>query len=447
MTRQPTSPMNAAIALLVATLIACSGDGGGDGAADPPTVTTATTTTAATTTTTTTATTATTTTTTTATTALDPSDESGQDPGAAGTDEIDTNETDAGEIDASEIEFDLSAVDEIVAAFVEERDLNGAGLAIVHRDHGIVHEAYWGVFDADRISLVASSSKMVTAGVLARLHDDDLLDLDAPVAEALEGLAEWGAARPDITPAQLLSNSSGLVGLGPDPGYAPYVCQFLPVGTLQDCAAQIFTTTDDADDVVPPDTEFRYGGGQWQVAGGVAEVVAGRSWAELIDEIYVEPCGLVGFGYNNHFTQFQPGGFLYPSGFDGDLDRLAPTDNPNMEGGLYTTVPDYARLLLMHLQDGRCEGGQVLSTDALARLHADRTGEVYGSDEPYGLGWWVDRTTGRLTDPGAYGSVAWLDLDSGHGGFLVVEALSVVGNLLADELFDPIAEALDVTRP
>lgn len=335
----------------------------------------------------------------------------------------------------------MSVVDDLVTATIEEAGLNGAGLAIVHRDHGIVHEAYWGVFDADRISLVASSSKMVTAGVLARLHDDGLLDLDAPVAEALDGLADWGAARPDITPAQLVSNTSGLVGLGPDPGYAPYLCQFLPVGTLQDCAAQIFTTTDDAADVVPPETEFRYGGGQWQVAGGIAEVVSGRSWAELIDEIYVRPCGLVGFGYNNHFAQLA-GGFAYPTEFEGDLSLLAPTENPNMEGGLYTTVPDYARVLLMHLRGGECDGGRVLSAEALERTHTDRTDELIGVDQGYALGWWIDRTTGRLTDPGAYGSVAWLDLGAGHGGFLVIESVGGTGGELATELYEPVADAL-----
>lgn len=349
--------------------------------------------------------------------------------------------------DADLASFDFTEIDQLVDEFVSDRGINGAGLAIVHRDGGIVYEGYWGAFEADRISFVASSSKMVTAGVLVRLHDDGLLDLDRPVAEALDGLADWGEARPDITPAQLVSNSSGLVGLGPNPAYAPYLCQFSVTGTLSECAEEIFATTADADDVVPPDTEFRYGGGQWQVAGGVAEVVSGRSWAELIDEIYVEPCGLDGFGYTNQFAQFAAGGFGYPQGFDGDLSVLTPTDNPNLEGGLYTTVPSYARLLLMHLRDGRCGDNQVLSPQVLDRMHSDRTGEVYGSSSSYGLGWWVDDDAGRLTDPGLYGSVAWLELGRGHGGFLVVEADGATGNVLAAQLFDPVADALAPLRP
>jgi CubicO group peptidase (beta-lactamase class C family) len=166
--------------------------------------------------------------------------------------------------------------------------LNGAGLIVVDATDGVVHEQYWGVFDADRVSLVASSSKQITAGVLLHLQDQGLIDLDAPVADAVP----WGSANPEITPAQLLSSRSGLVGLLPDPAYPPYLCQFLAQGDIEDCAETVFTTTDDDADQIPPDTEFRYGGAQWQVAGGIAEAVSGKPWAQLVEEIYVEPCGL-----------------------------------------------------------------------------------------------------------------------------------------------------------
>ena len=336
--------------------------------------------------------------------------------------------------------YDFSAVTPIVDAAIAEHGLEGAALVVVQRDDGIVHEQYWGEFGPDRVSLIASSSKMVVAGVLLGLADQGLIDLDAPVAEAVE----WGSGNPSITPAQLVSNSSGLVGLGPNPAYPPYVCQFLPAGTMQDCAASIFTTAADDADVIPPDTEFRYGGAQWQVAGALAESVTGRSWAELIDDTYVEPCGVDSLGFNNHWTQFGVG-FDYPAEFAGDPSTLAETDNPNMEGGAYVTPPDYARLLLMLLRDGRCDDTQVLSPAAVERMLADRIGEVYdGSDNGagYGLGWFVDRSTGRRTDPGAYGSVPWLDVAAGHGAFLVIEGAGRVGNELARELFEPVAGAV-----
>jgi len=333
--------------------------------------------------------------------------------------------------------YDFSAVSATVADFVESEGLNGAGLVVVHRDEGVIHHEHWGEFDEGRVSLIASSSKMITAGVLLHLADKGLLDLDAPVADAVD----WGSAHPEITPAQLVSNSSGLVGLLPNPAYGPYLCQLLPNRELEECGAEIFQTTGDDDDVIAPDTEFRYGGAQWQVAGAVAEAVSGKTWAELIEEIYVEPCGVESLGYNNHWAA--AGGFDYPAGFD--PTDLAPTENPQMEGGGYITAPDYAALLLMHLRGGMCGGGRVLSEASVARAHADRVAESYGENadvQPgYGLGWWVNRGSGIISDGGAYGSQPWLDVEDGYGAYLVVEASSGLGSKMFDELA-PLVESI-----
>ena len=345
--------------------------------------------------------------------------------------------------------YDFSAVSPIVQAYVDEHGLNGAGLIVVDRDDGVVHEDYWGEFSADRISLVASSSKTITAGVLLHLADEGLLDMDAPVADAVE----WGAGNPTITPAQLVSSSSGLVGLLDDPAYPPYVCQFLVAGTLQDCAATIFTTPDDDADVIAPDTEFRYGGGQWQAAGGLAEAVSGKSWAELIDEIYVAPCDLEHARLHQPVDAARdrrPTGSTTRSQFDGDVTKLVPTDNPNMEGGAYITTGDYAKLLLMQLRGGMCGDEQVLSQASLDRMQSDRIGAVYGGETQtgsgYGMGWWVDRTSGLLTDPGAFGAMPWLDLEDGYGAYLVIESDAATGYILASQLFDPVEAAVHAAR-
>ena len=337
--------------------------------------------------------------------------------------------------------YDFTAISPIVQAFIDLEGLNGAGLIVIQRDDGIVHHEHWGEFGPERISLIASSSKMVVAGVLMRLHDDGLLDIDAPVAD----VAAWGAGNPGITPAQLISNSSGLVGLFPNPAYGPYVCQFLPIGTLQACAEQVFNTADDDGDIVPPDTEFRYGGAQWQVAGAVAEAASGKSWADLIDEFYVQPCGLEALAFNNPFTQFQGDPYRYPASFNSDPSTLMATDNPNMEAGAYVTTGDYGALLLMHLRDGMCGDNRVLSAESLDRMHSDRIMEAYGSDvggSGYGMGWWVDQENGRITDGGLYGTVPWLDLEDGYGAYLVVEADSPTGNALAGLLYDVVDSAV-----
>lgn len=346
--------------------------------------------------------------------------------------------------------YDFSAFEAEVGSFIAENDLTGVGAILVHRDHGVIYQRSFGSFTDDRIYLVASASKMVSAGVLMRLADEGLLGIDEPIAD----LVDWDNENPTLTTAQLLSNSSGLVGLLPNPVYLPYICQYFADGTIQDCAQQIFTTHEDDGDVIPPDTMFRYGGAQWQVAGGVAEIVSGKSWAELIQETYVEPCELDVLAYNNHFTQF-PGvnAFTYPLAFDGNPDVLRPTENPNIEGGLYTTTGDYGTLLLMHLRGGRCGHNQVLSEEAVERMHADRIAMVYGGSsgrvDPagYGLGWWVFRDVDSLiADPGAYGAFPWLDQNREYGGFLVLEENTLLGTDLFLRVYPLINEAIDTAQ-
>jgi CubicO group peptidase (beta-lactamase class C family) len=318
--------------------------------------------------------------------------------------------------------YDFGEVSELVDGFVTQRGLTGAGLIVVERDDGIVFEEYWGEFDAERTSLIASASKLVSAGVLMRLDDEGLLDIDAPVAD----VAEWGSGNPDITPAQLISNSSGLVGIYPDPVYSPYICQYLPQPILQDCGESIFTTTEDDGDVIAPDSMFRYGGGQWQVAGAVAEVASGRSWSELIDETYLQPCGLEpgSLGYSNYISEMG-NGIDYPTEFTGDPSTLVVTDNPSIEAGAYATPDVFAALLLMHLRGGVCGGQQVLSQEAVDRMIIDRVADYGGSAGPgrgYGLGWWVNRATGYVNSLGAYGAAPTLNPDAGFGYYLILEA-------------------------
>jgi CubicO group peptidase (beta-lactamase class C family) len=357
-----------------------------------------------------------------------------------------------GSDDAPSRVYDFSAFEQEIDRFIAEEDqVDGVGAILVDREAGVLFQKSFGAFTDDRVYLLASSSKMITAGVLMRLADDGLLDMDEPVVDVV---GDWGDENPAITPAQLVSNSSGLVGLLQDPTYAPYLCQYLYPGTLQDCARIIFTTPLDDDRVIPPDTEFRYGGGQWQVAGAVAEIVSGKSWADLIREIYTEPCGLTTLGYNNHFVQSAIGGnpFSYPPGFDGDPSSLEPTDNPNMEGGAYSDIADYGKLLLMHLRGGMCGENRVLSEAAIRRMHEDRILSYGGATiQPafagYGLGWWVSREDPELTiDPGAYGAFPWIDEERGYAGFLVIEATSVLGAELWTRTVGLVNEAIDTAR-
>lgn len=360
---------------------------------------------------------------------------------------------------ASPPSLDFEKYDAAVSEFLADHGLTGASGVVVHKDWGIVHTKGYGSFTADRLYLVASSSKMISVGVLMRLMDQGLLDVDAPIGNYLSA---WGAnGKPELEVAQLVSNSSGLVGLIDDPTYGPYLCQYIDSGTLADCAKTIYTA-DDAAQRKPPDTSFHYGGGQWQLAGGIAEVVSGKKWPDLLKETYIDACGTPSFGYTNQYTKAAAAGnpLAYPTFFQADKANLPVTDNPSIEGGLFTTAEDYGKILLMHLRGGECDGKRVLSEKAVARMQEDRILEKYngtttnvagaatGMDggvqgvalDGYGMGWWIDRVhEGVFADPGAYGAFPWLDLPRNYGAFLLLESDAGVGA----ELWAAVKPALD----
>jgi CubicO group peptidase (beta-lactamase class C family) len=196
--------------------------------------------------------------------------------------------------------------------------------------------------------------------------------------------------------------------------------------------------------------------------------VSGSSWDELVEDTYRAPCGLQRLAYNNPFSLARQAGglssaFAYPAVFQGDPQNLSPTDNPSIEGGLYSSAEDYGRILLMHLRGGECDEGRVLSEATVARMRADRILAVYsgnsaaqagrpaggavGAFEGYGLGWWIDRQRpGIFADPGLYGTFPWLDLPRGYGAIIALEADGMIGAQLWSSAKPALDRVFDVPR-
>ncbi len=330
--------------------------------------------------------------------------------------------------------YDFSAVDSAAAAFVETFGLNGLTLAVVREGEGGIYEKGYGQFGSDRISLVASTSKVLAAGVILTLVDDGSLELDRPVAEYLG----WGDHHPGVTIEHLLSMMSGIEGWPA----ANHTCVHDPATTVKECGRLVF---EDETESIAPGEEFRYSGSAWQLAGAVAEVVSGKSWAQLVDERLLEPCGLSNTGFLS--TDSQLG---YPQAFDGDPANMPPSDNPEIGGGAYTTVSDYSKVLLMHLRSGQCGQQSVLSPEMVQRIQAELApeGVTFPPWTPsaavnYGMGWFrYEDDPSVLVDPGAWGAKAIIHFDEGWGAILIIEVSFGVGNLMYNEIVPLIREAV-----
>jgi CubicO group peptidase (beta-lactamase class C family) len=347
---------------------------------------------------------------------------------------------------------DFTEADAWMENFVAtEEAFPGGSYIVVDRELGVMHKAAFGNQTEDSLVLLASTSKVPSVTLLMALHDDNEnidFDITTPIANYLPWQGVWD---PAITTEHLVSNRSGIPGLINlfinQALYAPHLCQFLPIGTLQECGETIFTSPLPGLVSTPPNTAFDYGGSQWQLSGAVAEIVGGGTWNQLWDEYIAGPCGMEIATYGNNLS--------FAESWDGAPESLLGRDNPNQEGGMMSNLDDYAKLLSLHLNDGLCGDNRVLSADSVASMRAPRT-EDPADGSGYGMGWWIEPREGDgpvtlFTDGGFYGSISWIDTDRRYAGVVFFEDYTgnqggVGSGGARDQLIPIIEAAIDAVR-
>ena len=330
-------------------------------------------------------------------------------------------------------EYDFSAADQALQELVDRHEaFDGSSMIIVHKDRGVIHRAAVGTHDLDTISLLASSSKMISATLLMTLAEDDGLnfDINLPVENYLP--ADWDPLYTGFTTEQILSNASGL------PGLIPLVPEFScqhgfgnPDQTLMECVEYILHTPINQNrfPVLAPNTKFQYGGAQWQIAGAVAELVSSMYWNDILRERILEPCELEVLTYGNPYGVFIDN----PPAWTGTVDSLPGQMNPSISGGAIASMDDYAKLLLMHLNDGMCGENRVLTKSAVEFMRVDRgsaIGSVEQTGQGYGLGWSIEppaegEEATLFYDNGLFGTTVWIDTARGYGVFLSLQHIAV----------------------
>jgi CubicO group peptidase (beta-lactamase class C family) len=311
-------------------------------------------------------------------------------------------------------EYDFSAVDASFQSFLDNSAFDGISYTLVDREQGAVHEQALGDHTLDIVVQLASTSKMPSVSLLMALHEDESLDFD--VEASIDRYLPWMGVYGDRTTVQLVSNTSGILGLFPGlDNYGVHFCQFNGDFTMQACGELLYTVL--VPGTVAPGTAFDYGGSQWQLAGVVAENVSNSSWNQAFADYIGEPCDLDVFTYGNMWWNLED--------WNGSPDSLTGQGNAHVEGGAISNMQDYGKILLMHLRGGRCGDNQVLSQEAIDFMQVNRAGEL-GTD--YGMGLWItpgDAQNNEIVwDPGLFGAVSWLDMERGIGGYVGIDDYS-----------------------
>jgi CubicO group peptidase (beta-lactamase class C family) len=260
------------------------------------------------------------------------------------------------------------------------------GFMIVQGD-SVIYEQYWGTWNSNTYQAIASGSKMPSMALIMRLIDEGYLSPNDTVQNFLPSFS----GKPVITLHQLMNHTSGL------PGQSPFISDNNI--TLQQAVDSIGLNTPMA---FTPGTEFRYGGVSMHVAGRMAEIATGMRWDSLFQQKIAIPLGMT----------------------NTDYIALGATTNFRIAGGMGTTMPDFAKLLIMLLNYGKFGNTQVIDSLTVKMMQSDQTNGVpiivtpYAGDPlrqnfRYGYGVWVEQeTNGETTQfgsQGAFGFTPWID--------------------------------------
>ena len=282
----------------------------------------------------------------------------------------------------------------------------GAALLIAHRGELIFKETA-GRLEPNSILFLASSTKPITATVVAILAERGLLSLDDPLKKHIPEF-NWvqleNGKRPAHPPTvgQAISNSSGISGV--------YTSEMRkPARTLASSAR----LTARRPLVSEPGRTFTYSGVAFGIAARVAEVVTRKPFEQVMREVLLEPLGMKNtrFGFPQTPDDFQPEN---------------PQEGPFIMGGggLVSTLDDMAIFYQAHLNGGVYNGQRVFSQSTATLCRTSRV-KVVGRNRPvaggrrgsdYSLGFFLLRQNEQgefqeFNHGGASGTLPWAEAD------------------------------------
>jgi CubicO group peptidase (beta-lactamase class C family) len=164
----------------------------------------------------------------------------------------------------------------------------GCVIAIVHQGKVVFERAFGQADMTDRVPLtprhrfrVASHSKTFSAAGIMRLREEGKLSLDDRVGRYIDDLHP---AIAEVTIAQLLSHSAGIVRDGTDSGQWEDTRPFLDEAELRTDLAAAPT--------IEANTRFKYSNHGFGLIGLVIEAVTGSPYRDWIRHAVIEPSGL-----------------------------------------------------------------------------------------------------------------------------------------------------------
>ncbi len=233
--------------------------------------------------------------------------------------------------------------------------------------------------DALSVYRVGSISKPITATAIMRMEDNNVIDIDQPIEMYLDRFlikSRFSSEAP-VTARNLITHHSGLPtninkGLWSDTDFTSVIEQLRSEFTAY-----------------PADYVHSYSNVGYSILGCLIEEITQQDYETYIHDALFQPLGM-------HYSTFDPDSLpeqIKSKGYkDGVAQELLPIrDKPAM--GLYSSVLDLGRFMVMLLRDGQYRNKQILSNATATELMDRQNTEVdLDFDFEMGLGFFLNRT-------------------------------------------------------
>ena len=293
--------------------------------------------------------------------------------------------------------LNIYGLEQRIADVMGQARIPGMALALF-QEQEVVYARGFGVTAVDDGGLpvtprtlfrIGSLTKSMTAAAIMRFVERGDLDLDAPVSRYVPWLRfSQAGAEERITLRMLLSHSAGLptayapFGYRGEDGLASYV--------RDEVSGYEFTA--------PPGKLYSYSNPGVRVAGLILQVVAGRPYTELMQELVFDPLDMERTTFDLTVAITYPVAQSHGLDDDGNLrvwHRYSDNTGSYPSGSVISTAVDMAHYGLMHLNAGVHRGRRVLAPESVAEMQSV-VADCYGvGGGGYGLGFHVDRYKGR----------------------------------------------------
>ncbi|HEX6291096.1 MAG TPA: serine hydrolase domain-containing protein [Herpetosiphonaceae bacterium] len=293
--------------------------------------------------------------------------------------------------------LNLYRLEQRVQQAVQERRYVGLALALVQggdityaRGFGTTSVEDGGIaVTPDTLFCIGSISKSLTGTLVMRLVEQGKLDLDEPVISYLPGFAfsdpKLGQA---VTLRHVLSHSTGLPAAGKD--FGPRDPDALRRFVWDEIPRYQF--------IAEPGKVHLYNNTVIVLAGYLAEVVTGRYYDQLVQELIFEPLRMRRSTFDRTVAMTYPLALAHEVDAHGVLrTRHHFTDNVsgNPAGFGISSTLDLANFAIMHLNQGRFQDTALLTPESVALMHTPQASRYrLGYEAGYGLGFYTGHYKG-----------------------------------------------------